>query len=80
MPFANNAIIEVWVESEKVGSQWQFHDGSPIPQICPIEMTNESTEVRLRARGSTSLACWDCPETNMYHYSCEYLRLLDISN
>ncbi|XP_052693543.1 uncharacterized protein LOC128171795 [Crassostrea angulata] len=53
VPIANNEILQVWVQGEKVGGQWQFDDGTQIPGFCPIGMTNEADEIRLRARGTT---------------------------
>lgn len=79
VPVANNTIIQVWIESEKVGGQWQFHDGSPIPDTCPILMSNGTEEIHLRAKGSTSFICLDAPNST-YHYSCEYHRLLALNN
>lgn len=80
VPVANNTLIQVWIESEKVGGQWQFHDGSPIPDVCPILMSNGTEEIHLRAKGSTSFSCFDAPNNNTYHYSCEYHRLLALNN
>lgn len=76
MPIANNTLIEVWVQGEKVEGQWQFDDGTPIPDVCPTVMSNEQVEVHIRAWGSTSLTCVDAPNSKLYHYSCKFNRLL----
>lgn len=80
VPIANNSIIEVWVHGEKIGSQWQFDDGTPIPDFCPISMTNGTSEVHLRARGTTSFTCADFHNGGPFHYSCEYNRVLSFNN
>lgn len=61
MPIANNTLIEVWVQGEKVEGQWQFDDGTPIPDVCPTVMSNEQGKVHIQALGSTSLTCVDAP-------------------
>eukprot|EP00105_Crassostrea_gigas_P005211 XP_011418727.2 PREDICTED: uncharacterized protein LOC105321934 [Crassostrea gigas] len=80
VPIANNTLTQVWVQGEKTGQEWQFHDGSPMPGFCPISTSNGPTEIRLRARGTTSFTCYDAPETSTYHYLCEHYRVLAISN
>nr|XP_034319372.1 uncharacterized protein LOC117687235 [Crassostrea gigas] len=77
VPIANYAILQVWVQGEKVEGEWQFDDGSPIPGFCPISMTNNPEEIHLRARGTTSFECLDDPKINEHHYTCEYRRLLN---
>lgn len=77
---ANSTLIQVWVQGEKVGGQWQFDDGTPIPGFCPISMSNGSTEVHLRARIDTSVVCADDANYSQYHYSCQYRRLLTLNN
>lgn len=82
LPFSTNRQqnTNVWIESIKVGGQWKFHDGSPVPDFCPISTSGHPEEVHLRAKGSTDFTCLDCPGMDMYHYSCEYHRLLTIKN
>lgn len=80
VPFANNAILDVWVQGEKVGGEWQFDDGTQIPNFCPISMTKNPEEIHLRARGITSFGCEDDAYFNKHHYSCEYRRLLYSNN
>lgn len=77
VPIANNSRIHVWVQGEKVGGEWQFDDGTLIPDFCPISTTNGPDEIHLRARGSTSFNCADAPNMSEFHYSCEYRRLLN---
>eukprot|EP00105_Crassostrea_gigas_P040748 XP_019924896.1 PREDICTED: uncharacterized protein LOC109619397 [Crassostrea gigas] len=72
VPVANNSEIQVWVQGEKVGGQWQFDDGTPIPDICPIQMSNGTTEVHYRAKGTSAFRCYDAPNGDRYHFSCEY--------
>lgn len=73
---ANNEVIQVWVQGEKVGGHWMFDDGTPIPEYCRIQMSNGSSEVHLRAYGSTSFKCVDASNGGQFNYSCEYHRLL----
>eukprot|EP00105_Crassostrea_gigas_P040753 XP_019924901.1 PREDICTED: uncharacterized protein LOC109619399 [Crassostrea gigas] len=80
VPIANNTVTQVWVQGEKVGQQWQFHDGSPMPDFCPISMSNSSSEIRLRAYGTTSFTCVDNTDNSKYYYVCEHYRVLAISN
>lgn len=80
VPIANNTILQVWVQGEKVGGQWQFDDGTPIPDFCPISLSNRPEEIHLRARGTTSFVCLDDAYFHQRHYSCEYHRLLAINN
>ncbi|XP_052695678.1 uncharacterized protein LOC128174083 [Crassostrea angulata] len=80
VPIANNSIIHVWVQGEKVGGQWQFDDGTLIPGFCPIRMSNKPGEVHLRAEGSTSFKCTDFHNGGPFHYSCEYNRVLSFNN
>lgn len=80
VPIANNALLQVWVQGEKVGGEWQFDDGTQIPEYCPISMTSNPEEVHLRARGTTSFTCYDDPNFSNNHYSCEYRRLLYFNN
>ncbi|XP_052695677.1 uncharacterized protein LOC128174082 [Crassostrea angulata] len=80
VPIANNASLQVWVQGEKVGGQWQFDDGTLIPGFCPIEMSNNPGEVHFRARGSTSFNCTDALNNDEFHYSCEYRRLFYFNN
>lgn len=80
VPIANNAIINVWVQGEKIEGQWLFDDGTPIPNFCRISTSNGPKEVHLRAHGSASFSCIDAPNSDPYHYSCEYHRLLSIRN
>lgn len=53
-----------------------FDDGTPIPEYCRIQMSNGSSEVHLRAYGSTSFKCVDASNGGQFNYSCEYHRLL----
>lgn len=83
VPIANTALLQVWVQGKKVGGEWQFDDGTQIPDFCPIGMTNGAGEIHLRASregGSTSFDCLDDPKINEHHYSCEYRRLLYFNN
>lgn len=48
----NNSEIQVWVQGEKIGGQWLFDDGSPIPGFCRISASNGSSEIHLRAIGT----------------------------
>lgn len=79
MSIANNSEIQVWVQGEKIGGLWQFDDGTLIPAVCPIGMSNQPGEVHYRAYGSTSFNCADAFNISLYHYSCEYHRLLPIN-
>lgn len=72
VPIANNTLIEVWVQGEKIEGQWKFDDGTPIPNFCPIFPGTNPEEIRIRARGSTSFVCWDNLNIALFHYSCEY--------
>lgn len=72
VPIANNTLIEVWVQGEKIEGQWKFDDGTPIPNFCPITTGTNPGEIRIRARGSTSFVCWDNLNIALFHYSCEY--------
>ncbi|XP_052692927.1 uncharacterized protein LOC128171220 [Crassostrea angulata] len=74
VPIANNTLIQVWIESIKVNGQWQFHDGSPMPNVCKINMSGGPEEVHVRARihGSTDLYYQDGVNEDLFHYSCEY--------
>lgn len=40
---ANNTLIQVWIELIKVDGRWQFHDASPMPNVCWINMRGRST-------------------------------------
>lgn len=80
VPIANNSVIQVWVQGEKVRGQWQFDDETPIPDFCPINMSNQTGEIHLRANGSTSFTCIDIYNRGPYHYSCEYYRVLSFNN
>uniref|UniRef100_K1R1M3 Uncharacterized protein n=1 Tax=Magallana gigas TaxID=29159 RepID=K1R1M3_MAGGI len=67
VPVANNSEIQVWVQGEKVGGQWQFDDGTPIPDICPIQMSNGTTEVHYRAKAAcaTGYATYNYTDTQI---------------
>lgn len=80
VPIANNSVIQVWVQGEKVGGRWQFDDGTPIPNFCPISMSNTSGEIHLRAYGSSTFHCVDTTNSTQYHYSCEYHSVLSFNN
>lgn len=70
----------MWVQGEKIGNQWLFDDGTPIPNYCPIIMGTEPAEIHLRANGSASFICIDAYNSNKYHYTCEYHRLPTFNN
>ncbi|XP_052692703.1 uncharacterized protein LOC128170978 [Crassostrea angulata] len=74
VPIANSETIQVWVQGKKVGGLWQFDDGTPIPDVCPIGMSNQPGEVHYRAYGSTSFNCADAPNSDLYNYTCAYHR------
>lgn len=74
VPIANSTLLQIWVQGEKVGGQWRFDDGFPIPYFCPIRMSNGPNEVHLRALGTISFTCADALNSNLYHYLCEYHR------
>lgn len=80
VPIANNALLQVWVQGEKVEGQWLFDDGTQIPDFCPIGMTHGLDEIHLRAYGTTSFDCLDEAYFSKKHYSCEYRRLLYFNN
>lgn len=80
VPIANNEILQVWVQGEKVGGQWEFDDGTVIPGFCRISMSGNPEEVHLRARIEPSVSCVDDPNNSQHHYSCEYRRLLTFNN
>lgn len=71
---ANNSEIQVWVQGEKIGGQWLFDDGSPIPGFCRISASNGSPEIHLRAKGTKTFICADNWYGAIHHYSCEYHR------
>lgn len=71
---ANNSEIQVWVQGEKIGGQWLFDDGSPIPGFCRISASNGSSEIHLRAIGTKTFFCADNWYGALHHYSCEYHR------
>ena len=75
---ANGVRINVWIQSEKVGTEWQFHDGSPMPMdtddVCVRVLTDVPHETRIRVRGSTEFKCWDHEEAEQFSYLCEYYR------
>lgn len=77
---ANNTVIQVWVQGEKIEVQWKFDDGTPIPEYCRFSMSNGPTEVHMRAFGSTSFACGDNPNGSPFNYSCQYPSLSSIQN
>lgn len=74
MTIANNTLIQVWIESIKVNDQWQFHDGSTMPILCDINVSEGLEEVHVRARvqDSTDLYYQDGLNKDLFHYSCEY--------
>lgn len=72
MSIANNTVIHVWVQGEKIGGQWLFDDGTPIPEYCRFSMSNGLKEVHMRAFGSSSFACGDNSHSSPFNYSCEY--------
>lgn len=74
MPIANGARINVWVQGEKTGGQWQFDDGTQIPHVCPLVTENKPDEIHLRARGTTNFDCRDAAESVLYHFTCVYQR------
>uniref|UniRef100_K1QEB5 C-type lectin domain-containing protein n=1 Tax=Magallana gigas TaxID=29159 RepID=K1QEB5_MAGGI len=45
VPIANNTLIEVWVQGEKIEGQWKFDDGTPIPNFCPITTGTNPGEI-----------------------------------
>lgn len=61
----------MWVQGKKVRGQWQFDDGTPIPDICSIKMSNGTTEVHYRAKGTYNFRCHDARNGNKYHFFCE---------
>ncbi|XP_052693542.1 uncharacterized protein LOC128171792 [Crassostrea angulata] len=79
-PIAKNVEIEVWVQGEKVGEQWQFDDGTPIPNICPIRMGDNADQVHMRAKSSNSFKCSDAENARLCNYSCEYHFLSSFNN
>nr|XP_022311390.1 uncharacterized protein LOC111116695 [Crassostrea virginica] len=80
---ANGVAIDVWIQSEKVGNEWKFHDGSPMPMdtddVCPRSLHDVPYENRIRVRGSTSFRCMDQKEVMQYYFLCEYYRQSVIS-
>ncbi|XP_022311379.2 uncharacterized protein LOC111116676 [Crassostrea virginica] len=72
-PFTSSGAIQVWVQAVKVDQVWRFHDGSPVPEFCPMYMSNSSLEIHLRAR-SPGFGCLDYSEAGPFSYVCEYNR------
>lgn len=48
----NSRDIQVWVQAVKFEQNWTFHDGSLVPNVFPISMTNTTGEIHLRAIGT----------------------------
>lgn len=69
LPIANNTLIQVWIESIKFNGQWQFHDGSPMPNVCWINLSGGPEEVHVRARvhGSIDLYYQDDLNEDFFH-------------
>ncbi|XP_052693547.1 uncharacterized protein LOC128171798 [Crassostrea angulata] len=81
VPIANNSVIQVWVQGEKVRGQWQFDDGTPIPEYCPIDMSNKTgDQVHLRAKSSSPFEYSDAENARLCNYSCEYHFLSSFNN
>lgn len=49
--FASFYDIPVWIQAVKIEQIWRFHDGSLVPGVFPISMSNNPEETHLRARG-----------------------------
>lgn len=74
----NGVKIDVWIQSEKIGNEWKFQDGSPMPMetddVCIRSLTDVPYENRIRVQGITDFKCIDQQETRQYNYLCEYHR------
>lgn len=52
---AKNNKIEVWVQGELVGGQWLFDEGTPIPDLCPLNLGGTGTQEHIRAKSIVSV-------------------------
>lgn len=69
-PLGNSTDIQVWVQAVKFEQTWTFHDGSLVPNVFPISMTNTTGEIHLRAIGIDNFTAHDARELNAYSYVC----------
>ena len=46
--FASFYDIPVWIQAVKIEQIWRFHDGSLVPGVFPISMSNNPEETHLR--------------------------------
>ena len=69
-PLGNSTDIQVWVQAVKFEQNWTFHDGSLVPNVFLISMTNTTGEIHLRAIGTDNLTAHDARELNAFSYVC----------
>ncbi|XP_062587783.1 uncharacterized protein LOC134249445 [Saccostrea cucullata] len=73
-PFTATNEIQIWVQGVEENNQWKFHDGTPIPNICPIRESNNANEIHLRSHSGYNFDCIDDPPSNKHDYICEIDR------
>jgi hypothetical protein len=64
--------VDVWVQAIKINGVWQFEDGSPFSQVCPLGVSGNTKEIRLRFTTEHG-ECFDTQEYVTYSYVCEFL-------
>lgn len=69
LSIASNTLIQVWIASIMVDGQSQFDDGSPMPNVCHINMSGgpEEENVRTRVHGSIDLYYQDGLNEDLFH-------------
>ena len=73
-PFARGADIQVWIQTVKIEDIWRFHDGSLVPDVFDISMSNNAGEIDLRAKSNSNFIAVDAPDSDSYSYVCEFYR------
>ncbi|XP_062581395.1 uncharacterized protein LOC134243186 [Saccostrea cucullata] len=72
--YAVNETIHIWVQGVKENGQWEFHDGSPIPDVCSLSQSNKTEEIHMRSISDRDFKCVDAAAAVHYCYMCEKIN------
>ncbi|XP_062593280.1 uncharacterized protein LOC134254772 [Saccostrea cucullata] len=66
-----DSTTEIWVQGVETDGIWRFHDGTLIPNACPLGETNKPNETHMRSISTEDFTCHDVKAKRICHYMCE---------
>ncbi|XP_062603875.1 uncharacterized protein LOC134265673 [Saccostrea cucullata] len=73
--FAADDSSQMWVQGVEINDRWIFHDGTLMPNICPLFESNASGEIHLTSYVYYNFSCYDSSPSSEHHYVCEIYRV-----